>query len=72
MEFFKSEDTIVFSAYQCAEIERIAFGRGSLLPSAFQVLEKSSSSIADMGEPWPTKIIGINVLFIEKDYAPLG
>jgi hypothetical protein len=45
-------------------------GAGSLLPSAFQVLEKSSSSIADIGEPCPTKIIGIKVLFIRKRLRP--
>src|SRR6059036_2914842 len=45
--------------YQCAEIDRIARGVRIAAPRALKPRLQTLSSIAFMGEPWPTKRTGI-------------
>src|SRR5690606_37498385 len=45
--------------YQCAEMARIARGRGAAAPNARQASVKRLRSSAFIGLPWPRKAAGI-------------
>jgi hypothetical protein len=64
--------TAVPSVSQWAEMERIAFGRGSERASAFQPRVKAFSSNAFSGEPWPMKITGIRVPMEGEGFTVMG
>jgi hypothetical protein len=47
---------------QCADMQRMASGRGSSLPAFSQARPNPLSSMPFIGEPWPTKSTGIREL----------
>ena len=51
--------TLVVLVSQCADIDNIACGLGSCLPSFLQLLLNSLSSMAFIGLPWPINITGM-------------
>src|SRR5674476_1304587 len=52
---------------QCAEIQRIAFGFGSVLPSSLQFCTNSFSLMAFIGLPRPIKSTGIRTVLLPDD-----
>ena len=54
----------VAGMYQCAEMLRIARGRGIVRPIADQLRVKALVASAFIGLPWPKKIAGIGRSFI--------
>src|SRR5450759_4267644 len=51
--------TLGAAVSQCAEITRIALGRGKVLPSSSRALPVAPGSIASVGAPCETKRAGI-------------
>src|SRR5437763_12754645 len=67
-----ASDTVGCSVFQCADTARIAFGRGTCLPSeARKARAGRSFSRYSMGEPCETKRVGIDIASILAQHLKL-
>src|SRR5438309_114076 len=64
--------TNVPGTYQCAEMLRMAFGSGSIRPSFWKPRLHSLSSMAFIGDPWPTNRTGIRCMAYIQMPTPQG
>src|SRR5207237_2456748 len=64
--------TNVPATYQCAEMLRMAFASGSIRPSFWNPRLHSLSSMAFIGDPWPTNRTGIRCMACIQMPTPQG